>query len=49
LRDAVVVAGDLVKRAQNLAGLKGYADAAVMPRSVGLLLVTLGGGAGSSA
>jgi hypothetical protein len=28
---------------------KGYADAAVMPRSVGLLLVTLGGGAGSSA
>jgi hypothetical protein len=40
---------DLVERARQLAGLKGYADAAVMPRSVGSLLVTLGGGAGSSA
>ena len=40
---------DLVERARYLAGLKGYADAAVMPRSVGSLLVTLGCGAGSSA
>src|SRR3954454_22747044 len=44
-----VVDWDLVDRAQQVAGLKGYADAAVMPRSVGSLLVTLGGGAGSSA
>jgi hypothetical protein len=44
-----VVDWDLVERARYAAGLKGYADAAVMPRSVGLLLVTLGGGAGSSA
>jgi hypothetical protein len=40
---------DPVECAQHLAGLEGYADAAVMPRSVGSLLVTLGGGAGSSA
>jgi len=46
---APVVDWDLVERARYAAGLKGYADAAVMPRSVGLLLVTLGGGAGSSA
>ena len=39
----------LVERARQLAGLKGYADAAVMPRSVGSLLVALGGGAGWSA
>jgi hypothetical protein len=44
-----VVDWDLVERARYAAGLKGYADAAVMPRSVGSLLVTLGGGAGSSA
>ena len=44
-----VVDWTLVDRARSLAGLKGYADAAVMPRSVGSLLVTLGGGAGSSA
>jgi hypothetical protein len=30
-----VVDWDLVKRAQQWAGLKGYADPAVMPRSVG--------------
>jgi hypothetical protein len=40
---------DLVERARYAAGLKGYADAAVMPRSVGSLLVTLGCGAGWSA
>src|SRR3954447_2029389 len=34
---APAVDWDLVKRAQNLAGLKGYADAAVMPRSVGVV------------
>ena len=39
----------LVDRARQIAGLKGYADAAIMPRSVGSLLVTLGCGAGSSA
>ena len=39
----------LEAKARALAGWKGYADAAVMPRSVGSLLVTLGGGAGSSA
>jgi hypothetical protein len=44
-----VVDWNLVERAQQLAGLKGYADAAIMPRSVGSLLVTLGCGAGSSA
>ena len=44
-----VVDWDLVERARYAAGWKGYADAAVMPRSVGSLLVTLGGGAGSSA
>jgi hypothetical protein len=36
-------------KARQIAGLKGYADAAIMPRSVGSLLVTLGCGAGSSA
>jgi hypothetical protein len=46
---APAVDWDLVKRAQNLAGLKGYADAAVMPRSVGSLLVMLGCEAGPSA
>ena len=30
-----VVDWDLVERAQQVAGLKGYADPAVMPRSVG--------------
>ena len=39
----------LEAKARALAGWKGYADAAVMPRSVGSLLVTLGCGAGSSA
>jgi hypothetical protein len=39
----------LEAKARALAGWKGYAAAAVMPRSVGSLLVTLGGGAGSSA
>ena len=39
----------LVDRARQIAGLKGYADVAIMPRSVGSLLVTLGCGAGSSA
>jgi hypothetical protein len=39
----------LEAKVRTLAGWKGYADAAVMPRSVGSLLVTLGGGAGSSA
>jgi Transposase DDE domain len=39
----------LVERARQIAGLKGYADAAIMPRSVGSLLVTLRCGAGSSA
>jgi hypothetical protein len=43
-----VVDWDLVERAQHLAGLKG-ADAAIMPGSVGSLLVTLGSGPGSSA
>ena len=36
-------------KARALAGWKGYVDAAVMPRSVGSVLVTLGCGAGSSA
>ena len=40
---------DLEAKTRALAGWKGYADAAVMPRSVGSLLVTLGCGAGSSA
>ena len=39
----------LEAKARALAGWKGYADAAVVPRSVGSLLVTLGCGAGSSA
>ena len=39
----------LEAKARALAGWKGYADAAIMPRSVGSLLVTLGRGAGSSA
>ena len=38
-----------VERARQIAGLKGYADAAVMPRSVGSLLVGLGCGASLSA
>jgi hypothetical protein len=36
----------LEAKARALAGWKGYADAAIMPRSVGSLLVTLGCGAG---
>jgi hypothetical protein len=39
----------LEAKARALAGIKGYADAAIMPRSVGSLLVTLGCGTGSSA
>ena len=37
---------ELVERARQIAGLKGYADAAIMPRSVGSFLVTVGCGAG---
>jgi hypothetical protein len=44
-----VVDWDLVERARYAAGLKGYADAAITPSSVGSLLVTVGCGAGSSA
>jgi len=40
---------DLEAKARALAGWKGYADAAIMPRSVGSLLVAFGYGAGSSA
>ena len=39
----------LEAKARALAGWKGYADAVIMPRSVGSFLVTLGCGAGSSA
>ncbi len=40
---------DLVDRARQLAGLKGYADVTVMPRTGGSCVVRLGCGATSSA
>ena len=40
---------ELEDKARALAGLKGYADVSVMPRSGGPVLVMLGSGAVSSA
>jgi hypothetical protein len=40
---------ELEAKARALAGLKGYADVSVMPRSGGPVLVMLGSGAVSSA